>query len=100
MVGTIRIVNMYLSGDLDSEIKKVGRGDIIVTEMTRPPFLLAIRRAGGIVTNLGGSLCHAAIVAREFNLPAVVGTQTATTSLQDGQRVILDGNEGYIYDYD
>src|SRR3989344_3375662 len=99
VVGTIRIVNMYLSGDLDSEIKKVGRGDIIVTEMTRPPFLLAMRRAGGIVTNLGGSLCHAAIVAREFNLPAVVGTQTATTSLQDGQRAILDGNEGYIYEY-
>jgi len=99
VVGTIRIVNMYLSGDLDAEMKKVERGDIIVTVMTRPPFLLAIRRAGGIITDLGGSLCHAAIVAREFNIPAVVGTQTATKSLKDGQRVILDGNDGYIYEY-
>lgn len=99
VVGTIRVVNMYLSGDMDTEMKKVERGDIIVTVMTRPPFLLAIRRAGGIITDLGGSLCHAAIVAREFNIPAVVGTQTATTSLQDGQRVILDGNEGYVYEY-
>lgn len=99
IVGTIRIVNMYLSGDLDKEMKKVERGDIIVTVMTRPPFLLSIRRAGGIITDLGGSLCHAAIVAREFNIPAVVGTQTATKSLIDGQRVILDGNEGYIYEY-
>ena len=66
--------------------------------MTRPHFLLAIRRAGGIVTDLGGNLCHAAIVAREFNIPAVVGTQTATALLRDGQKVILDGNEGYIYE--
>ncbi len=77
---------------------KIGRGDIIVTEMTRPQFLLGIRRSAGIITDLGGSLCHAAIVAREFNIPAVVGTQNATSTLKDGSRVILDGNDGYVYE--
>lgn len=97
-VGTVRIVNMFMHGDIETELGRIERGDIIVTEMTRPQFLLGIRRAGGIITDLGGNLCHAAIVAREFNIPAVVGTQTATANLRDGQRVILDGNEGYIYE--
>lgn len=98
VVGTIRQVNMFMSGDMEVEMAKVKHGDIIVTAMTRPHFLLAIRRAGGIITDLGGNLCHAAIVAREFNIPAVVGTQTATSLLRDGQKVILDGNDGYIYE--
>src|SRR3989338_790861 len=98
VMGTVRQVNMFMSGDMEKEMARVERGDIIVTAMTRPHFLLAIRRAGGIVTDLGGNLCHAAIVAREFNIPAVLGTQTATALLRDGQKVILDGNEGYIYE--
>lgn len=98
VVGTVRQVNMFMSGDMEKEMKRIQRGDIIVTAMTRPHFLLAIRRAGGIITDLGGNLCHAAIVAREFNIPCVVGTQTATAILRDGQRVILDGYEGYIYE--
>ncbi|MBI2592582.1 MAG: ATP-binding protein [Candidatus Colwellbacteria bacterium] len=98
VIGTVRQVNMFMSGDMEKEMARVERGDIIVTAMTRPHFLLAIRRAGGIITDLGGNLCHAAIVAREFNIPAVVGTQTATALLRDGQRVILDGNDGYIYE--
>jgi len=96
--GTVRRVNMFMSADMEQELAKIERGDIIVTEMTRPHFLLGIRRAGGIITDLGGNLCHAAIVAREFNIPAVVGTQTATSTLRDGQKVILDGNGGYIYE--
>lgn len=98
VMGTVRQVNMFMSGDMEKEMKRIQRGDIIVTAMTRPHFLLAIRRAGGIITDLGGNLCHAAIVAREFNIPCVVGTQTATATLRDGQRVILDGYEGYIYE--
>lgn len=96
--GTVKKINMFMSGDMAEEMAKIERGDIIVTEMTRPHFLLGIRRAGGIITDLGGNLCHAAIVAREFNIPAVVGTQTATTQLQDGQKIILDGNGGYVYE--
>lgn len=99
VLGIVRVITTINPNvDLDKEINKVERGDIIVTEMTRPQFLLAIRRSAGIITNLGGNLCHAAIVAREFNIPAVVGTQTATTTLKEGQQVILDGNDGYIYE--
>ncbi|MBI3631962.1 MAG: ATP-binding protein [Candidatus Vogelbacteria bacterium] len=98
VVGTVRRINMFMAGNMETEMAKIGRGDIIVTEMTRPQFLLGIRRSAGIITDLGGSLCHAAIVAREFNIPAVVGTQNATSTLKDGGRVILDGNEGYIYE--
>ncbi len=99
VIGTIRQVNMFHSGNMEKEIKKVNKGDIIVTAMTRPQFLIAIRRAGGIITDLGGTLCHAAIVSREFGIPAVVGTNIATKVLQDGQKVIIDGGEGVIYEY-
>lgn len=99
VLGTIKQVNMFMTGSMEEGMKKVEKGDIIVTAMTRPHFLLAIRRAGGIITDLGGNLCHAAIVAREFNIPCVVGTQIATSTLVDGQRVILDGQDGSIYEY-
>lgn len=98
-VGTVKQVNMFFHGDMESEIKKVNKGDIIVTAMTRPQFLIAIRRAGGIITDLGGTLCHAAIVSREFSIPAVVGTNIATNVLVDGQKVIIDGGEGNVYEY-
>ena len=96
--GTIRLVNMFMEGNMKEEIEKVEKGDIIVTSMTRPHFLLAIRRAGAIITDMGGTLCHAAIVAREFNIPCVVGTQNATEILRDGQRVIVDAHEGVVYE--
>ena len=99
VIGTIRQVNMFHSGNMEQEIKKVNKGDIIVTAMTRPQYLIAIRRAGGIITDLGGTLCHAAIVSREFGIPAVVGTNIATKVLQDGQKVIIDGGEGVVYEY-
>lgn len=99
VMGRVKFIDSLSSNiDIDKEIAKVKKGDIIVTEMTRPQFLLAIRRSAGIITNLGGNLCHAAIVAREFNIPAVVGTQMATTTLREDQEVILDGNDGYIYE--
>ena len=98
MEGTVRLINMFMEGNMKEEIEKVEKGDIIVTSMTRPHFLLAIRRAGAIITDMGGTLCHAAIVAREFNIPCVVGTQNATEILKDGQRVIVDAHEGVIYE--
>ena len=90
---------MFHGSDMEKEIAKVNKGDIIVTAMTRPQYLIAIRRAGGIITDLGGTLCHAAIVSREFGIPAVVGTNIATSTLIDGTKVILDGGEGTIYEY-
>jgi len=80
-----------------SDAEKIKKGDIIVTSMTRPYFLLQIRRAGAIVTDQGGKLCHAAIVSREFGIPCVVGTQNGTTVIKDGQKIIVDANEGVIY---
>lgn len=99
VIGTVRQVNMFSHGNMEKEIKKVNKGDIIVTAMTRPQFLIAIRRAGGIITDLGGTLCHAAIVSREFGIPAVVGTNIATKVLVDGQKVIIDGGDGTVYEY-
>ena len=96
--GIVRVVGMFMRNDIETEMNKVKKGDIIVTEMTRPHFLLAIRRSAGIITDQGGTLCHAAIVSREFNIPAVVGTKYATEVLKDGQRVIIDANEGIIYE--
>lgn len=96
--GAVKIIGMFMRDDIEKEMNKVKKGDIIVTEMTRPHFLLAIRRSGGIVTDLGGTLCHAAIVAREFDIPAIVGTKQATQVLKNGQRIIIDANEGSVYE--
>ncbi|MDR1196844.1 MAG: ATP-binding protein [Candidatus Nomurabacteria bacterium] len=97
--GTVKVIRtLSQHTDIQKSLENVKRGDIVVTEMTRPQYLLAIRRAAGIITDLGGNLCHAAIVSREFNIPCVVGTQNATSILEDGKKVILDGNEGYIYE--
>lgn len=97
--GTVKLIRTTaLHTDIQKVLENVKHGDIIVTEMTRPQYLLAIRRSAGIITDLGGNLCHAAIVSREFNIPCVVGTQNATSILVDGMKVILDGNEGYIYE--
>lgn len=97
--GTVKIIKtLALKTNIKKSLESIKHGDIIVTEMTRPQYLLAIRRSAGIITDLGGNLCHAAIVSREFNIPCVVGTQNATSTLIEGKKVILDGNEGYIYE--
>ena len=79
------------------EIDKVSKGDILVTEMTTPDFVPAMRRAIGIITDTGGRTCHAAIVSRELGIPCVVGTGTATHVLKTGQVVTVDGVAGVIY---
>ncbi|MCU4750616.1 phosphoenolpyruvate synthase [Halobacteria archaeon AArc-curdl1] len=78
------------------ELDKVGTGDIIVTEMTTPDMVPAMKRAAGIVTDEGGMTSHAAIVSRELGVPAVVGTQNASTVLEDGQLITLDGDKGTV----
>lgn len=100
--GKVKLLNdnIYKSAELEESINKVGKGDIVVTPMTRPTYLIAVRRSCGIITDLGGALCHAAICAREFGIPAVVGTQTATKMLRDGQKIIIDGTEGVVYEDD
>ncbi|MCR4307393.1 MAG: phosphoenolpyruvate synthase, partial [Candidatus Berkelbacteria bacterium] len=80
-----------------SEIDKVLEGDVLVTEMTSPDYVPAMRRAAGIVTDTGGSTSHAAIVSRELGIPCVVGTGTATHVLKTGQVVTVDGRSGKVY---
>ncbi|WP_120245252.1 phosphoenolpyruvate synthase [Halopiger aswanensis] len=88
--GAARIVTKL--DDLD----KVKEGDIIVTEMTMPDMVPAMKRASGIITDEGGMTSHAAIVSRELGVPAVVGTTNATSVLEDGQVVTLDGDKGQV----
>ena len=77
---------------------KVKAGDILVTKMTNPDMVPAMRKVAAIVTDEGGLTCHAAIVSRELGTPAVVGTKTATSVLTNGQLVTVDGEKGNVYE--
>ena len=90
VAGTVRVVDK-----LDN-LDKVESGDIIVTEMTTPDMVPAMKRAAGIVTDQGGMTSHAAIVSRELGVPAVVGTDDATDRLRDGRLVTIDGDMGVV----
>lgn len=78
------------------QLDKVGEGDIIITEMTTPDMVPAMKRAAGIITDEGGMTSHAAIVSRELGCPAVVGSSGATTQLTDGQTITIDGDKGTV----
>ncbi len=78
------------------DLAKVSEGDVIVTEMTMPDMVPAMKRAAGIVTDEGGMTSHAAIVSRELGVPAIVGTGDATSVLEDGQLITLDGERGAV----
>jgi len=88
--GTARIVLGPADGD------KVRRGDVLVSDMTQPDLVLACERAVAIVTDLGGMLCHAAVVSRELGIPCVLGTGDATRALRDGDTVEVDGAAGVV----
>ncbi|ERG96577.1 phosphoenolpyruvate synthase [Haloquadratum walsbyi] len=77
-------------------LDQVNDGDIIVTEMTMPDMVPAMKRASGIITDEGGMTSHASIVSRELGVPAVVGAGSATTKLDDGQPVTIDGDKGTV----
>jgi pyruvate,water dikinase len=80
------------------DVGKVQSGDIMVTKMTNPDMVPAMRKVAGIVTDEGGMTCHAAIVSRELGTPAVVGTKKATSVLKEGQLVTIDGEKGLVYE--
>jgi len=93
--GPVRVVSDV------SEMDKVQAGDVLVTDMTDPNWEPVMKRASAIVTNRGGRTCHAAIIARELGIPAVVGCADATSVLKEGQSVTVscaEGDEGRIYD--
>lgn len=92
--GRARILN-----DIE-DMHKVKPGDVLVTDMTDPDWEPIMKRAAAIVTNRGGRTCHAAIIARELGIPAVVGCGDATKTIQDGELVTVscaEGDSGYIY---
>lgn len=82
------------------EMDKIQEGDVLVTDMTDPDWEPVMKKASAIVTNRGGRTCHAAIIARELGIPAVVGCGDATSTLQTGDRVTVscaEGDTGFIY---
>lgn len=82
--------------DLD-ELDKIEDGDIMVTAMTTPDMVPAMKKSAGIVTDEGGVTCHASIISRELGIPCVVGTGEATSTLKDSQEVTVDGKKGLVY---
>ena len=94
-IGTVRLVHSL------NQMDEVQEGDILVTDMTDPNWEPVMKRASAIVTNRGGRTCHAAIIARELGIPAVVGCGDATERLQTGMLVTVscaEGDTGYIYE--
>ncbi len=80
----------------DEEVRDFTSGKILVTQMTNPSFLPAMKKAVAIVTDEGGMLCHAAIVSREIGVPCIIGTKIATKVLKDGDKVKIDAKKGII----
>jgi len=83
------------------EMERVQPGDVLVADMTDPDWEPIMKRAAAIVTNRGGRTCHAAIIARELGIPAVVGCREATDAVKDGQEVTVscaEGDTGYVYE--
>ncbi|WFQ80414.1 phosphoenolpyruvate synthase [Xenorhabdus sp. SF857] len=95
-VGTVKVIHNL------SEMDRIQVGDVLVTDMTDPDWEPVMKRAAALVTNRGGRTCHAAIIARELGIPAVVGCGDATERLQEGQQVTVscsEGDTGYVYQH-
>ena len=90
IAGVVRVLRQK------SEIPLIEEGEILVTAMTTPDYLPAMQRAAAFVTDEGGIMCHAAIVAREFGKPCVVGTRIATRALRNGDWIEVDGETGIV----
>ena len=88
--GRVKVVRKLL------EMNKVNVGDVLVTRMTTPDYVVAMRKAVAIVTDEGGITCHAAIVSREFGIPCIVGTKNATQILNDNDWVEVDAEKGVV----
>lgn len=94
-VGTAKVIRDV------SEMNRIHPGDVLVSDMTDPDWEPVMKKAAAIVTNRGGRTCHAAIIARELGIPAVVGCGNATETIVDGRAVTVscaEGDEGYVYD--
>lgn len=88
--GIVRIINNV------KELAKMKKGDVLVSQMTNPDLVPAMKKASAIITDLGGITCHAAIISRELKIPCVIGTRNATKILKDGDLVEVDAFRGEI----
>ncbi len=89
--GRVKIINTM------DDLSKIKEGDILVTKMTNPDMVITMQKSAAIITDEGGTTAHAAIVSREMGIPAVVGTENATSVLKDGLLVTVDGTNGKIH---
>jgi len=99
-IGKVKVMYSLDRRDGGTGIEDFKKGDILVTDMTDPDWEPLMKIAGGIITNRGGRTCHAAIIARELGVPAVVGTKNATSILDDGCDVTVscaEGENGFVY---
>ncbi len=88
--GNVRIV------EKESDFKDFQEGEILVAPQTQPRYVVVMRKAGAIITDVGGATSHAAIVSREFGIPCIVGTRNATKKLKNGDYVLVDAEEGKV----
>jgi pyruvate,water dikinase len=88
--GTARVV------DSPEQFDQVQKGEILICKMTSPAWVVLFTKIAGLVTDSGGALSHPAVVSREFNIPAVVGTRTSTQTIKTGQRIRVDGAAGTV----
>ena len=97
--GKVKILNSH-EGVSDDDLNNFKKGDILVTDITDPDWEPVMKIASAIITNKGGRVCHAAIVARELGIPAIVGSINCTEKLKDGDEVTVscaEGDVGYVY---
>lgn len=93
--GRVKVISAHTK-DQQAASELMEEGDILVTGMTRPHLIYAIKKASAIVTDEGGIACHAAIVSRELNKPCIIGTKIATKILHDGDLVEVDADKGVV----
>jgi len=94
--GRVSVINVADLQSLAKDIKKFKKGDILVTQMTQPNMVILCEQAAAIVTDEGGITSHAAVIAREFKIPCIVGTEIATKVLKDGDLVEVDAEKGVV----
>ena len=88
--GIAYVVNEY------NKIEDIKEGEILVSEFARPDIMLYAKKAAAIITDHGSTVCHAAIVAREYNIPCIVGAGNATKSIKHGQLILVDAEKGEV----
>ncbi|MBU0472271.1 MAG: hypothetical protein KKF65_06595 [Nanoarchaeota archaeon] len=94
--GRVTLLHESLSGVMVEDMNKMPEGNVLVAVMTSPDMMMAVHKASAIVTDVGGILCHAAIVAREYKIPCIIGTKIATKVLKDGDLVEVDAEKGEV----